>query len=140
MPDNCQACAMPLTRVEFFSEKNDFGKISGNFSGKISGPRKKWKKIQLVPRMVIRVRARDFMKCCGEQSRRSVLISPNSGAVFSRSSFFVIAPFRSVLKNRNGSNRSVPFLPFLPWDGTERNETLERKNRPFQIKIENFPI
>ena len=43
--------------------------------------------------------------------------------VFSRSSFFVIVPFRSVLKNRNDSNRSVPFRSFRSYHGTGRNGT-----------------
>ena len=45
------------------------------------------------------------------------------GPVFSRSSFFVIVPFRSVLKNRNDSNRSVPFRSFRSYHGTGRNGT-----------------
>ena len=53
--------------------------------------------------------------------------------------------FRSVpfLKTRTAQIvpfRSVPSVPTVGRNGTERNGTMERKNRPFQIKIENFPI
>ena len=42
---------------------------------------------------------------------------------------FLLFRHRSVLKK--GTAQIVPFLPFLPWNRTERNGTIERKNRPF---------
>ena len=50
---------------------------------------------------------------------------------------FLLFRHRSVLKNRNGSNHSVPSVLTMERDGAER--TIERKNRPFQIIIKIFP-